>query len=532
LEALNNLIAKLNKEEILLVRQYLEHLNLKKKNDRLLITFFNFLVRNRGRSPDQDKCARFLYGRGSDGKFRMIKTKLRSRLLDALQLDKSLAVNKILDPIDLAGIKMRKRIVDLNYIMFTKGSIPMALEIIDEVVSKGMKYENYLPMIEALRMKKYVRSFCAGIQEFEAINKQIAFYEYCDEVKAKAADYYYKFIARVDFKSSLDKKTYQKYLEESIVELNRDFTYSKSGQVGYYLKLLEYDYFLSLMNFEAARNVGVELLSVIRAYPSVYRKQRVGIAFDNIGQCDIALRDYEKAISNFTAAQKFFPAHSVNFVVSKELEMKACFYCNSIALAEKALNEIMNSPGVALLGDFRSSKYPYYQSHILFKKGKYKEALKEITQQLEIAQDKSGWGIHQRVLAIMCNVELQRFDQATLQVEALLRQVDRMKHPGKDSTGVKLELSQRDALIVKFLVGLSQKGFMYTNLKPEQIKLLEQLAHEKDLQWEPLTPELIPFHEWISAKMPAYRKKQVEKIAAGQKHTGQKQTVQIKDREN
>jgi tetratricopeptide (TPR) repeat protein len=519
LELLNNLILKLSSHEKSLVRNYLAHLNVKKKGERKALELFDLIVKKAHRDPGSDQYALLVYGRKADGKFRMLKSKLRAYILDSLVLEKSIDLNKTMDPVILSELKLEKRISTMKFLFHSRGPSPMVMNIIQEVLTKGKKYENYGPMLEALKLKKYLRSFIKGISEFEEINKEILFVEYCGQAVAKANDYYYRLITRTDFNANRNKESIEKYSLEAIEELSRDFKYTRAGQVGYYLKQMEVAYFHGRGDYLTARNAGVELLEIIREFPSVYRKSRIGIAFDIIGECDIFLKEYERAISNFTAAQNIFLPGSTNFMVSKELLLRTYFYSNTTALAEKILKEISEHPSASNLGDFRASKYPYYLANIHFKKGRYKEALKEINQQLEIAQDKTGWGIHQRVLGIMCNIELGRLDQATLQVDALVRQVDRMK----GSAGEGQELGERDARIVRFLVALSKKGFMYNSVNEKNVETLLQL--ENEFPWQPLTPEMMPFHEWMGAKVPGYVKKMKEKENAVSKAAAEKKVI-------
>jgi hypothetical protein len=88
--------------------------------------------------------------------------------------------------------------------------------------------------------------------------------------------------------------------------------------------------------------------------------------------------------------------------------MKTLFYSGDLRSAERVLVDVVGEPALLMAGDFRHSKYQYYYANILFKKGKFKEALKEISQQLGISKDKTGWEISVRVLAILCNMELER----------------------------------------------------------------------------------------------------------------------------
>ncbi|HEY6160839.1 MAG TPA: hypothetical protein VI112_06435 [Bacteroidia bacterium] len=506
-EVLIDLVGRLNKQEISRVRNYLEGLDLKSRKESKLLALFDLIVKRRKGNLNADAFSLHLYGHKADGKFRMIKSKLRSRILDALVLDRSIEMVENIDPVTQSSLKSKKRVLNLTYLYFEKGNIPMVGELVDEILSKGIKFENYVAMIEALKIKKYIKGFVTNISDFQNINKQIANYEYALQARERAADHYYRLITRIDFHAGSNKQEIEGDLREAIIELRRDYKYTSSGQVGYYLKVIEIRYFNLMEDYLAARNSSIDLLEIIRNNPSVYRRQRVGIAFGNIAECDVFLADYERAVSNLAASQKIFPLKSPNFLFSKELELKAWFYWGKYNEAEKALKVLRENTNMSI-GDFRISKYSFYHACILFKQQKYKEALKEVSQHLELSKDKAGWDIALRVLAILCNIELQRLDEAAMQEESLRKHIDRLKKE-------KQEISQRDILTGRVLHELAKKGFMFSSLPAKTIEKLELLSGtDKKYRWQPLIPEMVPFHNWVAEKAKlGLQKAKVEKSA-------------------
>ena len=341
-----------------MVRSYVQHLNAKDKGDNIILKFFDYLLKNSKRNPNVHQCSQFLYGKSSDARFRMIKKKLRAKILDALLVEKNIELNESFDEMEVWTQKLRKKVLTLNYIFHSKGSLPITNELIEEILSNGKKYENFGVMADALKFKKYIKGFSKGINEFNEINEKITFYEYCEQAKSRANDHYYKLIVRHDLQSSASKNEKKKLFQEAILELKKDLKYTESGVVAYYLKTIEVAYFHETYDYLAARDSCLDLLKIIREYPSVYKNIRVGITFDYLGECDVFLGDYEKAISNFRAAQKIFTDHSKNYLVSKELELKTLIYADEIPSAEKALKEIVGHKDVAVMGDFARADMP------------------------------------------------------------------------------------------------------------------------------------------------------------------------------
>ena len=155
--------------------------------------------------------------------------------------------------------------------------------------------------------------------------------------------------------------------------------------------------------------------------------------------------------------------------------------------AEKIIKELKSFQGITLY-DFRIAKLYFYQACIHFKKCKYKECLQIINKAIPLNKDKTGYDIAIRVLRIQCLVELDRFDEATMQIENLRRHVSR-NHK-------KTYTSDRDKLITRTLVLMQKRGFSGKPGKAET-ELASKLALPSGkYNWKPITPELIRFHEW------------------------------------
>jgi tetratricopeptide (TPR) repeat protein len=279
---------------------------------------------------------------------------------------------------------------------------------------------------------------------------------------------------------------------------------------------MEMSYFEEEGEYSAARQVSLEMLDLLKENRSVYRKQRLGITFLNLCLYDVYLGSFSQAVSNARSAVKFFPVNSVNYFIGKEQEFLAAFYGNISEFARMALTELQKA-GKKEHGNFRVDKYNYYHTCLLFKEGRHKEALRELSTHHDISRDKTGWEISLRVLAIMSNIELQRFDEAALLVENL------RKHAERNKKG-KMEISQRDTHIVRILVDLSRKGFMFNTLHERTLLNLGRLSgSDKKLRWQPFGAELIPFHEWMIAKVPV--KSGAVFASREKKQTGKKKFV-------
>lgn len=492
MEELHSLLHSLSRAQIRLLRNYLTCFSSRGESEAKTLLLVEFLLKSTSCVPTVEDCSMVVYDTPADAKILKLKSRLKGKILDSLLLDINLDKKALLDKSELMTVKLRKKIAQLNYLFFKHGAKPLVKQMLDEIVVLSKQYEYYSGLVEALRFKKNFKGFRIGEKEFFTIKKEMEFYVACSNAVTKAQDCYYLMIMRTNFQANVNPKSIQSFLRESIGDLKKEYEYTQSANVGYYLKYLEQSYFENSKDYYSAREACLEQLAIVNNNVSVYRKQRVGIIYDNLAQYDILLGQYERAINNAVAAQKHFIKKSTNYFVSKEVEFYALFYSGLYARAKSASSVLLSAVPFQS-GDFRNAKYSFFRANVLFIQGEVREAFKLLNKKLELSKDKSGWEIAIRILTVMCHIEQEDYDYVTQLIDSLRRHIDRQ---GKQS-----EIKERDKLIVKVLQQMSKRGFAQGQVSEKEIHLLRQLAgNDKKCKWEPLTPELIPFHEWAVKK--------------------------------
>jgi tetratricopeptide (TPR) repeat protein len=491
MEELHSLLHSLSRAQIRLLRNYLTCFSSRGESDAKTLHLVELLLKAR-EAPSLATCSKKIYGVEPDAKITKLKSRLKSKILDALLSDINIDKKGLLDKSELMPLKLRKKLTQFTYLLYKQGSKPIGKQLLDEIIVNSKQYEFYPGVIEGLRYKKYYQGFRIGEKEFDTISKELSFYEECNQAVNKAVDYYYLKTIKGNFKKSIDFKNSQVFLRNSIVDLKRDYEHTKSAVVGYYLKYLEQSYFENSKNYEQAREACLEQLAIVNNNVSVYRKQRVGIIYDNIAQYDILLGEYDKAVNNAVAAQKHILKKSANYFISKEIEFEALFYSGQYAKA-KAISATLINAIANQSGDFRYDIYKFFRANSLYMLGDFKEALKMLSERLEVSKDKAGWEIGIRILTILSHIELQNYDYVSQLIEGLRRHIDRQ---GKLS-----DIRERDRLIVKALQQMNKRGFAPGQVSEKEMDILRQLASDdKKYKWEALTPELIPFHQWAAQK--------------------------------
>jgi len=462
----------------------------KEESNRLL----NLLVYLRAQSaqPSENQCCRFVYGKGRCNAYYKLKSRLRSRILEVIISDASIDKIDDVEKIDIVTIKLRKKVAQFNYLYFTKGNIPLVYVLLEEVIKTAIEFGTYTILIEALRLKKTMISFRGSDVELKKITKQLELHQKYHEAANRAVSHYYKVIRKSDFSVKPDQSQINDLIIEAISELKKDYEITAAPIVGYYLKLIEMDYFLNSSNYSSAIDICEDLVTIIN-HKAVYRGERLSIAYTNRGHIKLLQQKFGEAINDFELAEKYTQASGINRTVINEQKFYALFYLKKISEAQKT-NEFILSFMPKDQGNFRNSKYLFFKANVLFSEGNFSDALKICRLNLEITEDKAGWNVANRILEIMCNIELENIEQASMCIESLRKHLERVNKSGN--------ITSREKLILKIFLQLENHGFMFNKLSSEVNSLNQLLAGTSvDIAWKPISSELIPVHEWLHTKV-------------------------------
>ena|ERR1051326_3541243 len=248
-----------------------------------------------------------------------------------------------------------------------------------------------------------------------------------------------------------------------------------------------------------------DFFSFIKNSPSVYREERLGMVHNYMSRFELLLKNYNNAVEHAKSAKKYLSLNSDNFSTACEQEFYALFYSEQYDEAIHAAENMLQNATRYELGEFHYAKYNFLHACALFRKNEFESALGLLPKVKALKDDKEGWGLGIRLLSIMACMKLNFHPKAEKEIYSLQKFIDFNK---KNKT-----YTQREELIVNILVRIMNTGFDLKFLKDKTYKDLFLLSgNENGYSWEMLTPELIPFHEWLLSKMPV-KTKAKERIA-------------------
>lgn len=488
-----SLIKGLNSDEQKAVRFSFRKLITGDNESFLLEVLFLHILSEKNKIKSDKQLSLLLYKQEKLAAIVKLKSRLFNFVLDVLSSDNLLRKDELFDPCEKNIIRIRKKMLQFRVIYRKKNRAEFLVlqHLLNEIIKEAKAYEQYDILSEALIFKKYLLMLRKEYSEIEEITQRIILYSNAHQMMLIANDYYFNLITDQEIISKLTPLDKQKMLKSEITELDKYVKKTSSASIEFIKKLLELEYLISQNKHDKTLELCYSIIAFLRKHHHIYRDAWMGMAYDNISQCQVYTHDYKGALASSKKAQTYFLDKSSNMLASKQQEFYALFYSEQYKLANEVVKELLNS-SIVNSGDFRYDKFLFLNACTLFKLGFHEDALSVCNRTLEINKDKVRWDIGVRYLKFMCLVELDKFDAAQKSIDAF-RQILKRK---------KQAVSSRDELIYKLLNEYCRKG-LSSNPSVKLETYWSKLATSSNdaTSWNYYTHELIPIHKWIEKRV-------------------------------
>lgn len=387
-----------------------------------------------------------------------------------------------------AVLKSRKKRLHITYLTAVKQRSSIALKVIDDLIDLSKQYQLYEILAEVLVVKKNLLGLRKGSNVFNALRREIEYYRFAQWAVDRGLDLYYELMIYHTYKGNPDENQLKAFLQSAIEEVEGYLNRVPSAVLKYYLTIFKIDQAGAVGDYQNAVKLGFDKLKLLENSPVVFTSNRIGITYDDIATTQLMMGSNKPAYKHTRLAQQYFVFRSYNYYVAKRNEFLALFYDRKFKEAFAEINSLVKSSKYTPAG--MHSTNVIYLAFTRFKLHDFKQALKLLSQPLEITSDKTGWDIAVRMLTIMTLIELKRRDEARMHIDKLRKHVER--YSKKD------HVTPRNRIINNALQTLARYEFSFTH--PSMQKYIGQLK-ETGHAWKPLTPELIPFEQWLEEKM-------------------------------
>lgn len=418
-------------------------------------------------------------------KLHACESNLREFILDYLISSENLNKNKEVGELDKARLLIRQKLNHYHYLIIHKNHLRLNSLVLEDVIALAKKFENYMGIIEGLRYKRHYRSTRFGFNEYKKIEMEIEYFKECDTLLQLAERYFIQVNSENIFNPSRTTIESQDHLRTNLAYLHKALSKVQSSSISYFVNNLELIYYTNNKNYEKIRELALEKVKLLETNKAIYHKLRIGIAYDELATSEIILGNFELGFHYAKKAEEYCIKKSYNYWSSKGFQLLALFYCKKRNEAEIIIDLALKER--RSIDKHKYSTFLIFKAYTLFAQQNFKQALKVLSQPLELTSDKTGWDITVRVLTIMTLTELNHQDEATQHIDRLRKHIER--YSKKDF------VTDRNITITNLLRTLARHEF---NFKHPSLDRYLRLLRSPAQAWKPLTPELIPVEDWIS----------------------------------
>ena len=471
-----------------MVRKFLASYSNNGRSDTLGLQLFDLLVKRRRKLSNRD-CSVILFGADEKNRIRVLKSRLKHRILDALTTDLILENQQYDNDVKLS-IQLKKKLAQFQTLFYSKKTnLKIIISLLEDVIIKATKYELFSILIEALIMKKVVVGFKAGLKEYDEIDLATVSATNSNMTKTNIMNNYYRIL--LSYRTDHTSRSIRALLKKSINEGEQLLKKGDSKIGRYYMNIIKYAYYLELKNYKLAANSMKDQVILLTGSEVVYRTERLGATYDYLCEIELKNGEYEMAASYAEKAVSCFKKGEMNYTVARELAFRSCLYAQQVDKAEKAVKDMIryyDNP----FDKHRTSTHRFFLANLYFAKKDFRRCSRMLAEPYEFNKDKTGWEFNLKMLSIMCLVEQNKIDDAYEMLVNYTRILIRNKLKG--------ELNERNHTILALLEKWLSDGANSSIVKLKRLELWKKL-NSGGLDWDPLKSELIPFHQWISDKI-------------------------------
>ncbi|MCB0284696.1 MAG: hypothetical protein KDF60_19090 [Calditrichaeota bacterium] len=473
-----------------MVRKFLASYSSNGKSDTLTLRLFDLLNKRQKALSNKD-CAMELFGKDEMNRIRVLKSRLKHKLIDALVTD--IVVSNIeMDEDSKTAIILKKKLIQCHLLYFSKkGNTKLISSYLNEIIAKAAEQELYSVLIEAYHLKKLYEGFRKGMDCYDEL----------DQLHHKAINQYTAFTAIVNdyykvllkYRLSPGKKEITSFLHAATKRATKNVLISESNIGAYYLNILRYALCIEKHELEAAVAIMENQIVLLNNSKAAYRKDRLGASYDYLCQSNIKLGKYTDAAEYAAKGKTCFKKGELNYSVAEELEFRSYLYGGNISQAEKLIKN-MRKTYKDKMDAHRLSTHKFFLANLYFIKKDFSRCKRLLSENdYEFKKNRTGWEFNLRVLYIMCLIEQQKNDEAYDKYYNLNRLITRYKDAGE-------QLNPRNNLILQLLKRWLSHGGNKSLAKMKQSGLLEKISQNKN-RWDPLGSEIIDFHDWFKNQL-------------------------------
>lgn len=492
LARVRGILFMMDANERLVLRNYLQCFESRKKGHKPKTLMLLDLLE---KYPDDGRVRQLMSKKvPSEDASRMVLARLEEKMLTSLTLDVNIARQETYDEIAQANAKVAQGRIAAQ-LLIARGQREAGLRVLERCIALAKSYELFHILVDMLLNMQHTTHTRLSERELNGLRDQIARYSKVRDAEVKARSYFDEVIRQYGFKGlshAVADAARISFVKQRMLELRQAFKETEAATIGYYYMMLLIEYHQLCGELREADNHLLDFVRMVENSPAIRNRNRLATAYANLGGNEMWMHRFREAESHFLDSLRNLRENSRNHAIMSEYLFYAQFYSGRLEESKETLEKLISNPNIDQ-GDFRKAVRSYLMACVQFCMGNHGAVRKYLSRSQAIGQDKEGWNIGARVLAIINTIERGDFDHA----DSLILNLRQFVREGLKG----IEPRSRDRRIVDLLVELRRQSYDFgstVKAKENDLKLLH--ARTGDDAWRVQTPELVCFHVWLEGK--------------------------------
>ena len=490
LRYVQKLLGNLSPTELKSLKQYLSCFdpNFNDEHRVKTLVLLDKLLQTNNPDPKGEVCEA-LYPDKSNPNLKFLRLRLQSKIYESLLLEVNVERKGGYSKYARANIEVRKKLIQAQ-ILWGRNITDELMVLLQQIIRKSTKYEFYPELLEALYLKQQFQGFRDGLTIYNKIQQEIELYEERLSILRKAKHYFTQIVLSGASKSGGSLP--EGFLKQALEEIGEHYDRIKAPSLGYYFLMLELEYHQQREDFSAGSQTCKHLIGLLKLNSHSFPVRRMGIVYGQLANNELLQGNFIAAIQHGQISQKYFKQGSINDSLAREVIFYGHYHQQDFKAAQQTLSPLLKHPDTCQT-ETQFQRRCYLYAATLFQMKKFKDAETWLQKTSTLLADKSGWNLGIRLLNIMILMEMERYDEIELAIDALRKHITNLK---------KRNLApERFVRITHILNRIRSSNFDFQKAVlncQEDLALLQ--SGEEPCKWVHKGPELVRFDPWLLAK--------------------------------
>lgn len=379
-------------------------------------------------------------------------------------------------------------------LLYRRGLINLGDIIIKNSLKIAVENEMYGEILVLLDLQRITHGILKGPKVIDGYRAKVENYKnlFVDALDTVSISYDISIKGFGDVSTNNHRKS---EIESFLTILKRKYSKTKSDKIGYWYFRTAVTYYLHIFEFKKALSTSKSLLNLIEK--SNYLNTPVNIAGANaeLAKVFILNMEFNFAIPFINISLSLFNPKLNNYLTALGSLFLANFHSDQMKECWRIIDQAVAHPKYTEKKE-NATVWNYYKVCILFKEGKFSEALKIYNQIAgNLSSSKDELYIYSKLLFLYIQFETNKSVLWSYEIASFRKIIPTIKNVTLD----------RFKIIFQLLHHLDKNEFDFPYVEAVESDRIQKLQ-ENNFQWKPLGFELIQFEKWFKEKILSFNK--------------------------